>query len=185
MYNEDNGGINEDPNATDLQGSMMGERLQQRINEALGIIDNTLAYGYRKYGLGKSGDGAIENYRDNNEMGSWRRPIDGGEYPEPSEDGVTPARPRQRAGLMPTIPGTQSESGIPPRRPTQPGQQASRMPSVPGSQSDSGIAPQQPAPGPLPPTSNPFGKRAETGEPDEPEQTQDAPGGIDTEEELA
>ena len=39
-------------------------------------------------------------------------------------------------------------------------QQAANMPMVPGNQSESGIAPQQPAPGPLPPTSNPFGQRA-------------------------
>lgn len=36
-----------------------------------------------------------------------------------------------------------------------------RMPAVPGSQSNSGVPPLQPQPGPLPPTSNPFGKRAE------------------------
>lgn len=36
-----------------------------------------------------------------------------------------------------------------------------RMPAVPGSQSNSGVPPLQPAPGPLPPTSNPFGKRAD------------------------
>jgi hypothetical protein len=34
-----------------------------------------------------------------------------------------------------------------------------RMPSVPGTQSNSGAKPIQPMPGPLPPTSNPFGKR--------------------------
>lgn len=36
-----------------------------------------------------------------------------------------------------------------------------RMPAVPGSQSNSGVPPLQPQPGPLPPTSNPFGKRAD------------------------
>lgn len=39
-------------------------------------------------------------------------------------------------------------------------QQAGIMPSVPPSQSETGIPLQQPMPGPLPPTSNPFGKRA-------------------------
>lgn len=48
-------------------------------------------------------------------------------------------------------------------------QQASRMPMQPGNQSESGQPRQQPTPGPLPPTSNPFGKRA------------DAEGAIDTE----
>jgi len=59
-----------------------------------------------------------------------------------------------------------------------PGAQAglTRMPTVPASQSESGVKPLQPAPGKLPPTNNPFGKRAEA-EPDE--------GAIDTEEEMA
>lgn len=59
-----------------------------------------------------------------------------------------------------------------------PGAQAgmTRMPTVPGTQSESGIKPLQPAPGRLPPTSNPFGKRAEA----EPE---DTGGAIDTDEE--
>lgn len=39
-----------------------------------------------------------------------------------------------------------------------PGQQASNMPMVPGTQSESGQR-TQPDPGPLPPTSNPFGQR--------------------------
>lgn len=58
-----------------------------------------------------------------------------------------------------------------------PGQQASmgyqngRMPAVPGNASDSGVKPIQPMPGPLPPASNPFGKRADAG---------DTSGAIDT-----
>jgi hypothetical protein len=64
-----------------------------------------------------------------------------------------------------------------------PGAQASyqnnRMPMRPGSPSESGVPPVQPAPGPLPPTSNPFGKRAEA-EPDN-----DEMGAIDTEEDVA
>jgi hypothetical protein len=48
-------------------------------------------------------------------------------------------------------------------------QTAARMPTVPGNQSESGIPRPQPMPGPLPPTSNPFGKRTE-GEAEEPEE---------------
>jgi hypothetical protein len=44
-----------------------------------------------------------------------------------------------------------------------PGPQAANMPTVPASQSNSGLRPQQPMPGPLPPTSNPFGQRADAG----------------------
>jgi len=39
-------------------------------------------------------------------------------------------------------------------------QEAANMPTVPGGQSETGIPPQRPGPGTLPPTSNPFGKRA-------------------------
>lgn len=45
-------------------------------------------------------------------------------------------------------------------------QTAGRMPTVPGNQSESGIPRPQPMPGPLPPTNNPFGKRVEGEEPD-------------------
>lgn len=40
-------------------------------------------------------------------------------------------------------------------------QEAARMPMQPGNQSESGAPRQQPMPGPLPPTANPFGKRAD------------------------
>lgn len=49
-------------------------------------------------------------------------------------------------------------------------QQASmqgRTPMVPGSQSESGIPPIRPMPGPLPPTSNPFGQRKQFGQNDQ------------------
>lgn len=48
-----------------------------------------------------------------------------------------------------------------------------RMPAIPGNQSNSGTKPIQPMPGPLPPTSNPFGKRQQVGanEPDDGGQT--------------
>jgi hypothetical protein len=53
------------------------------------------------------------------------------------------------------------------------------MPVAPASQSNSGVKPLQPMPGPLPPTSNPFGRRSEAApDPDE-------GGAIDTEEEMA
>lgn len=49
-------------------------------------------------------------------------------------------------------------------------QQASmfgRTPAVPGNQSESGIPRPQPMPGPLPPTSNPFGQRKQFGQNDQ------------------
>ncbi len=65
---------------------------------------------------------------------------------------------QQTAAAMPMIPGTQSESGIPPKRPTPPpAKMAAAMPAVPGN--PYGQQREQPAPGPLPPTNNPFGKR--------------------------
>lgn len=64
-----------------------------------------------------------------------------------------------------------------------------RMPSVPGNQSNSGAKPIQPMPGPLPPTSNPFGKRADASGGDNADQGSDdqdnGEGAIPTEEETA
>lgn len=69
-------------------------------------------------------------------------------------------------------------------------QVAGRMPSVPGNPSDSGVQRPQPMPGPLPPTSNPFGKRADAGDTsqsqgastDDDDSSQPQAGAIDTEE---
>ncbi len=58
--------------------------------------------------------------------------------------------------------------------------QNNRMPAIPGNPSDSGIKPIQPEPGPLPPTSNPFGKRADASDND-----QDDQGAISTDEDNA
>lgn len=68
----------------------------------------------------------------------------------------------QQAAAMPTIPGNQSNTPGPyqPGQP-RPQQQAANMPMQPSSQSESGVKPIQPMPGRLPPTSNPFGKRAD------------------------
>lgn len=46
--------------------------------------------------------------------------------------------------------------------------EAANMPTVPGGQSESGVKPLQPAPGKLPPTSNPFGKRMAANMPTQP-----------------
>ncbi|OYV25241.1 MAG: hypothetical protein B7X08_06430, partial [Acidocella sp. 20-63-7] len=85
--------------------------------------------------------------------------------------------------FVPTIPGNQSETPGPyvpqqprPQQMAQAGYQNNRMPAVPGSQSESGVPPVQPMPGPLPPTANPFGKRADS--------DSDAGGAIDTSEDA-
>ena len=83
---------------------------------------------------------------------------------------------RRKHGLLPgEQPGGDDEGAIPGVQ-ANAGYQNGRMPMVPGTQSESGVPPVRPAPGPLPPTSNPFGKRAEA----EPEETT---GAIDTDEE--
>jgi hypothetical protein len=66
----------------------------------------------------------------------------------------------QQAAAMPMIPGNQSETPGPykPQQP-QPQKMAANMPAAPASQSESGAPRQLPAPGPLPPTSTPFGQR--------------------------
>lgn len=60
-----------------------------------------------------------------------------------------------------------------------------RMPAKPGNQSESGVPPIQPMPGPLPPTSNPFGKRADAGDQGNDQGQDDQSGAIDTEEDAA
>lgn len=46
------GAIDEDPNATDPQGSALGASLQASINKALSTVQNTLSYGRQLHGLG-------------------------------------------------------------------------------------------------------------------------------------
>lgn len=46
------GAIDEDPNATDPQGSQMGASLQQSINQALSTVNNVLSYGRNLHGIG-------------------------------------------------------------------------------------------------------------------------------------
>lgn len=132
-------GDEDDPNATDPQGSALGQSLQNSINAAMQSVQQALSYGRNLHGLG------------------------GGQ---------------QEAAAMPSVPGNQSESGIPRERPmpgplpptsTPFGKRAdagaiddgdtenAAMPSVPFSESQR----PQPTPGPLPPTSNPFGKRGQ------------------------
>lgn len=60
-------------------------------------------------------------------------------------------------------------------------QEAGRMPAVPGTPSESGKR-EQPMPGPLPPTQNPFGKRAEA-QPEEAIETGEEP--AEDDEEMA
>lgn len=46
------GAINDDPNATDPQGSAMGNSLQQSINQALSTVTDVLSYGRNLHGIG-------------------------------------------------------------------------------------------------------------------------------------
>lgn len=102
----------------------MGAQLQFDLNSALGVVGNVLAYGRKLHGLG--GD-------------------------EDSGEGSGEGGAIETAGVMPTVPFSESQRD-------------------------------RPMPGPLPPTSNPFGKRAEA-EPDaEPDSDSDDTGVIDTEE---
>ena len=68
-----------------------------------------------------------------------------------------------------------------PQQMAQNGYSNGRMPAIPGSQSNSGQPPLQPQPGPLPPTSNPFGKRTADAGQDQ-DQDGDQDGAIATEE---
>lgn len=125
-----------------------GSPQQDQMSQALESVDKTMQYIYQKYGLTGGGD------QEGNQ---------------------------QQAAAMPTIPGNQSETPGPyvPQQP-KPQQMAAnsyqnnQMPAIPGTQSNSGVPPLQPQPGPLPPTNNPFGKRAD-----------DSSGAIDTDEGTA
>lgn len=132
-----------------------GSPAQDRISKALDTVDAVLAFGRKLHGLGGNEE----------------------------DDGAI--KGTQTAAAMPTIPGNQSETPGP-YKPGQGGQQmAANMPSVPGSQSNSGQRPPQPMPGPLPPTSNPFGKRADAGDGDGDGDSDDQGGAINTEEDTA
>lgn len=94
--------------------------LMDVIGKAMGTVQEVLAYGRKKHGIGAA----------------------------QAAEGDEGAIPGAQAGMT-------------------------QMPTRPGTQSESGVKPLQPAPGKLPPTDNPFGKRAEA----------DTGGAIDTDEE--
>jgi len=99
-YFADGGAVEGVDDSDPTARSAMANPMMDKINAALGVVDNVLSYGRKLHGLGDGGD-------------------------EP--------------GAIQTA--------------------SARMPSVPGNPSESGVRRPQPMPGPLPPTSNPFGKR--------------------------
>lgn len=152
------GAIAEEDDGQNQMAQGPANGLAAMMQKATASVQEVLAYGRKKHGIGGGGgsdEGAIQgapesdgdrlNRLDNNEMGRWRRPF-----------------------------GQQAPQG------NDQTQVAARMPSVPGTPSNSGVKPVQPMPGPLPPTNNPFGKRAEA------EPQDDGAGAIDApEEEMA
>ena len=155
MMMADGGAVGEDDqNAVPGQGD---GGLQQSINQALETVDNALSYGRKLHGL-PDGNGAIPDQQAANMP---TIPGNQSETPGPYK----PGGGQKQAAAMPTIPGNQSETPGP-YKPGGGQKQAANMPTIPGSQSESGIPPLQPAPGRLPPTSNPFGKRADAGDSD-------------------
>jgi len=153
-----------------------GAQLQVDINAALGVINNVLSYGRKLHGLGGESGGD-----------------EGGEQ---QTAGVIPAqpfsetpkpRPMPSPGNFPYGPnekpfGRRSEAD--PNEPEPDGdaddkgaiEMAGVLPSKPFSETPK----PQPMPGPLPPTSNPFGRRNMSEA--EPEPDNDEVGAIDTEE---
>ncbi len=141
----------------DYDGDMPNDPtgMQARINQALQTVDNALSYGRKLHGLSDKYD-----QMDNNQMGRWRSPIEGGNRPGSNTPELDNGKnmSSQMAGNIPAQPAPQSESGIPPQRP---------FPR-------------------LDPTANPFGKRgpqkmADAGE----DQGQPEDQGIPTDEEEA
>lgn len=131
----DDGGTvpDQDPNDDGGQPADPNAGLNGAVNDrialALTSVDSALQYGRTKHGL-------------------------------PGDSGMDEGTGQQAAN-MPTIPGNQSNTPGPyvPQQKPQPQQMAANMPASPAGQSESGVKPLQPAPGPLPPTSTPFGQR--------------------------
>ncbi len=160
------GAIDEDTGGVNPMMDTMGARMQVDINAALGAVAGVLSYGRQLHGLG-GGDKQAANMP----MAPFN------ETPKP--------QPMMPPGSLPYGPGEKpfgkrtSEADPNEQEPDSDADDqgaidvAGVIPSVPFSESQR----PQPMPGPLPPTSNPFGKRAEA----EPEV--DEGGAIQTDEE--
>lgn len=134
-----------------------GSPEQDAVSKALDSVDAVLAYGRKLHGLGGGNQeaGGIQTADVDNSLNSRR---------------------------WQNAPPMSNTIGQPIRQPA-PTKTAANMPAQPPSQSESGVKPIQPMPGPLPPTSNPFGKRADAG--DDGDQDNQQPGAINTDEETA
>lgn len=150
-------GDEDDPNATDPQGSALGASMQRSINDAMNTVKDALSYGRQLHGLGSGGG-----------QQAARMPTQPGNQ---SESGL----PRQPPAPGPQQPQfgkrTDAEGAIDDGG----SDQTAAMPSVPFSETPK----PQPMPGPLPPTSNPFGKRGQQADAGD-----DASPAIDTEEDA-
>lgn len=156
------GAVGEGGESPDDDGAMPQsmDGLQQSINQALATVDNTLSYGRKLHGLPSGDEGGGMQTAGAMPM------IPGNQSETPG-----PYKPQPKvAGAMPTIPGNQSETPGP-YKPGQPRPQKTAglypMPTKPAGQSETGIPPAAPGPGTLPPTNNPFGKRADSSDGDD------------------
>lgn len=155
------GAIDEDTGETNPLMDTMGSQMQVDINSALGVLKGVLDYGRKLHGLG--GGGGEDQVAGNIPAAPFS------ETPKP--------QPMMPPGSLPYGPNEK------PFGKRVEGEQdgaidvAGVLPSVPFSESQR----ERPMPGPLPPTSNPFGKRVSEAEP-EAEPDNDEVGAIDTEE---
>lgn len=149
-------GDEDDPNATDPQGSAMGQSMQRSINDAMNTVKDALSYGRNLHGLGGGQQEAAA-----------MPTIPGNQ----SESG----RPAQRPAPGPQQPQFGKRADAQGAIDDEGSDQTAAMPSVPFSETPK----PQPMPGPLPPTSNPFGKRGQQADAGD-----DASPAIDTEEDA-
>lgn len=131
----DQGGEVPDDNG---QSQQQQDPMSAILQRSMGSVDQVLQQMYKNYGLqGGPTQGIpadqVQDQQDNGAAGSWRQPVQGN---QPTQYDPQDSNPSQEAANMPAVPASQSNSGVPPQRP---------------------------GPGTLPPTSNPFGKRADAG----------------------
>lgn len=135
IFFDDGGAV---PGDDGSQGQPGQDPMTAILQRSMGSVDQVMQQLYKQYGLtGGPTQGIpadqVQDQQDNGAAGRWRQPVQGNQPQQYDQDQTNPS---QEAANMPTVPAGQSETGIPPQRP---------------------------GPGTLPPTSNPFGKRADAG----------------------
>lgn len=154
------GAIEEDPEASPMENTF-GAQMDRDISSAMGIVNRVLNFGRKANGLPEvqaeqpqQGEGQTDEAIETAGM-LPSKPFSESEKPQPMPGPLPPTK--NPFGKRVEAETEASEEGA------EPGpsyETAGMMPSVPFSETPK----PQPMPGPLPPTSNPFGKRVDAGQ---------------------